>query len=45
MMRSFYEKNLLVMGIKVVVGTVIMSEDIVFFFGDLGLTRIGMFVL
>ena len=32
MMRSFYEKNLMVMSIKVVVGLLLCSEDIDFFF-------------
>ena len=39
MMRSFYEKNLMVMSIKVVVGLLLCSEDIDFFC-DFGLTWI-----
>jgi len=31
MMRSFYEKNLMVMSIKVVVGLLLCCEDIDFF--------------
>ena len=42
MMKSFYEKNLLVMGIKVVVGLLLCSEDIENFC-DFGLTRIRKF--
>lgn len=38
MMRSFYEKNLMVMSIKVVVGLLLCSEDIENFC-DFGLTR------
>ena len=41
-MKSFYEKNLLVMGIKVVVGLLLCSEDIDFFC-DFGLTWIRKF--
>ena len=39
MMRSFYEKNLMVMSIKVVVGLLLCREDIDFFcdFGLQGL--------
>jgi len=42
MMRSFYEKNLKVMSIKVVVGLLLCREDIDFFY-DFGLTRIRKF--
>ncbi len=42
MMRSFYEKNLMVMSIKVVVGLLLCSEYIDIFF-DFGLTRIRKF--
>ena len=42
MMRSFYEKNLMVMSIKVVVGLLLCSEDIEHFC-DFGLTRIRRF--
>ena len=42
MMRSFYEKNLKVMSIKVVVGLLLCSEDIEFFC-DFGLTKIRKF--
>ncbi len=42
MMRSFYEKNLMVMSIKVVVGLLLCSEDIEIFY-DFGLTRIRKF--
>ena len=42
MMRSFYEKNLKVMSIKVVVGLLLCSEDIENFC-DFGLTKIRKF--
>ena len=42
MMRSFYEKNLKVMSIKVVVGLLLCSEGIENFC-DIGLTRIRKF--
>lgn len=42
MMRSFYEKNLKVMSIKVVVGLLLCREDIDFFC-DFGLTWIRKF--
>ena len=41
-MRSFYENNLMVMSIKVVVGLLLCSEDIEFFC-DFGLTKIRKF--
>ena len=40
MMRSFYEKNLKVMSIKIVVGLLLCSEDIEFFFVILDLQRL-----
>ena len=42
MMKSFYEKNLKVMSIKVVVGLLLCREDIDFFC-DFGLTWIRKF--
>ena len=44
MIRSFYEKNLLVMGIEVVVGLLLWMKTYSFF-GNLGHTGIGKFVL